>query len=178
MRLTVKLFAVSFLLAASFTDAGGLLPVCDSSVNAQEAPSACGLQPSRKIDEYADLGAGEEQARLDKWMTMLEGEPEDTKGFIVGYAGRRGRAGEALRRADRAKEYLVEKRNFNNPRLNTVDCGYREGPATELWITPTGAAPPLCAPTLKPNEVQVTGQDGGRLTTRPATKNRRRPGRR
>jgi outer membrane protein OmpA-like peptidoglycan-associated protein len=124
--------------------------------NFQDQPP-CGLQPSRKIDAYANISTVEEQARLDKFASLLDGEAEDVKGFIVGYAGRSGRTGQAQALADRAKAYLVEKSVFYNSRLNTVDCGYREEQATELWISAIGGAPPFCSPTVKPGDAQIKG---------------------
>lgn len=111
----------------------------------------CGLLiQSRKLDGYGDLSAEEEWSRLEKLAAALEEERGDTKAFIIGYAGRAGRAGDAIKRADRAKETLVEKSAFYNTRINTLDCGRRESPATELWLTPAGASPPRCSPTLDP----------------------------
>ncbi|HVG17973.1 MAG TPA: hypothetical protein VNI02_02905 [Blastocatellia bacterium] len=133
--------------------------------NSQDQPP-CGLQPSRKIDAYGNTSLGEERARLDKFAVLLKDEPEGVKGFIVGYAGRSARAGEAQSRADRAKEYLVEKNAFYNPRLNTVDCGYREEQATELWITAVGGAPPLCSPSIKPSDAQINGRRRQRSSSR------------
>jgi hypothetical protein len=118
----------------------------------------CGLQSSRKIDAYGSVSIKDEQARLDMFEAILKGESEDATGFIVTYAGRNARWSEAQARADRAKNYLVEKSVFYNSRLNTVDCGYREEQATELWISAIGTAPPLCSPTVKPGGEQIKGR--------------------
>jgi hypothetical protein len=127
----------------------------------RQAPTGCeALPPSLKVDEYGDLKFSEEQAHLDKLVTSLKGEDEDTKAFIMAYAGRGGRRGEALARADRAKDYLIEKSVFYNSRTNILDCGHREEAATELWITRAGAAPPRCTPTVGPGEAQVKGRRG------------------
>src|ERR1044072_8218938 len=113
MRSTLKLFVAMWLIGASV-----------SPSNSQDQ-SPCGLQPARKIDAYGNISSVDERARLDKFMSLLEGEPEDARGFIVAYGGRHARIGEAQARADRAKDYLAEKDGFSNIRLNTVDCGYR-----------------------------------------------------
>ena len=111
---------------------------------------ACDLPPSRRLDEYGAFGGADERARLDKFAAVLKGEQEDVKGFIVAYSGRGARAGDALRRADAAKRHLTDADNFINTRLNTIDCGRRESASVELWLTPVGAAPPVCAPTAGP----------------------------
>ncbi len=132
----LKLFAVALLLPQ--------LP--------QEGrPPACGLAASsRKLDEYGQLPATEELSRLEeKLRPALQAEHDDAKAFIVAYAGRGDRPGAALARADRAKQALVDKESyFYGRRLNTLDCGRRETPSIELWITPVGASPPPCTPTL------------------------------
>lgn len=130
-------------------DGGGAPP-------ASPAEAPCGLEPSRKIDAYGETTPADEQARLEKFMALLGGESEDVKGFIVAYAGRTARAGAAQARADRAKEFLVEKNVSHNVRLNTLDCGRRETAETELWITPVATAPPPCAATFKPAGARPT----------------------
>lgn len=171
--LLLKLCAASLLvpsLAADVRHAGALAQ--DARAGARELPAQnCDLlTPSRKFDEYGELSAEGETARLEKLAAALKAEPEDTKAFIIGYAGRGGRAGEGLTRADRAKEVLTEKSVFYNTRLNTLDCGRREAPATEIWITPAGASPPRCSPTLDPTPAPAKG---GAVQRRP----RRRSGR-
>lgn len=148
--------------------------VRDAHAAAQEGRAQdCGLPThSRKFDEYGALTAEEEKARLDKLAAALDAEPDDTKAFIIGYAGRGGRAGEGLARADRARKVITDKSQTTflyNTRLNTLDCGRREAPATEIWLTPAGASPPRCAPTLDPAPAPAGG-----ASRRPA---RRRGGR-
>jgi hypothetical protein len=133
-----------------------------------QGQAACGLPPSRKVDEYGAVAPGDERARLERFASALDKEPEDTAGFIVAYAGRGARAGEAIRRADRAKAYLVEKQVLYNPRINTLDCGYRERPAFELWITAAGAAPPLCSPTVTRGEARILNRAGRHTLSRRA----------
>ena len=157
----LKLFAVSLLLPP-------LACVCmlarDARAVAQEGRARdCGLPThSRKLDEYGELAAEEEKSRLLKLAAALDSEPEDTKAFIIGYAGRDSRAGGGLARADRAKGTLTDKSVFYNTRINTLDCGRRETPSTELWLTPVGASPPPCSPTLDPAPAPVRPRRGGR----------------
>lgn len=148
----LKLFAVALLLAQA---------------PRQDGPRDCGLPASsRKVDEYGQLSAAEELSRLEKLRPALEAEHEDAKAFIVVYAGREGRAGEALVRADRAKKALADKSYFYSGRLNTLDCGRRETASIELWITPVGASPPPCAPTLGPAAAPAKDAPAGRRSAR------------
>jgi len=133
----LKLFAAALLLP---------------QVAQETRPPDCRLPASsRKVGEYGDVPAAEELSRLERLRPALEAEHhDDVKAFIVAYAGRNSRPGEALARADRAKRALTDKSSFYAGRLNTLDCGRRETPAIELWITPVGASPPPCSPTLEP----------------------------
>lgn len=141
--------AAALLINASAESAATAAPAAvDRTLAAQQGQAACALPPSRKIDEYGEAGPEEMKARLDKFEAVMKGEPEDVKGVIVAYAGRAARAGDALKRADAAKEYLTEKSTSINQRLNTLDCGRRERATVELWIMPVAAAPPVCSPTV------------------------------
>ena len=163
--LLLKLFAAALILP----------PPAAAGPPAQEGREQdCGLPAqSRKFDEYGELSEGEEKARLGKLAASFRAEPDDTKAFIIGYAGRGGAAGDGLKRADRARRIITEG-SFDsfllNPRVNTLDCGRREAPATEIWVTPAGAAPPRCSPTLDPAPAP---SKGGAAPRRP----RRRSGR-
>jgi hypothetical protein len=121
------------------------------------------MQP-RKIDEYGDLAAADERARLDSYAAELSNDPT-AKGYLLCYGGRRGGANEAQRRCVRAKDHLVSARGMDPTRIVTVDGGLREEPAVELWVVPPGAAPPDASPTVYPREV------------RPPTTARKPPGR-
>jgi PKD domain len=119
---------------------------CTVSFPVQAAP--------RKIDEYGNIRFNDEKARLDNFAIELQNDPT-SQGYIIAYGGRRGRAGEAQRRADRAKDYLVNTRGISADRIVTVDGGFREDLTVELWIVPQGATAPAASPTVDPSEVQT-----------------------
>ena len=146
-----KIFAALLLLAApaaALTSVGA--PAQDCSL----------LTPSRKFDEYGVVSDAEEKSRLERLAAALDAEDKEAKAFVIGYAGRAGRAGEGLARADRARAVLTDKSASYNTRLNTLDCGRRETPSTELWITPAGGSPPRCSPTLDPATAPAKGATG------------------
>jgi hypothetical protein len=107
----------------------------------------------RKMDEYGVIAVGDEKERLDRLTDELRSDPT-ARGYFVCYGGRRGRAGEARRRYDRARNYLVVTRAIDAGRIVTVDGGYREKCAVELWLVPPGVAPPPASPTVDPSEVR------------------------
>ncbi|MCA1620064.1 MAG: PKD domain-containing protein [Acidobacteria bacterium] len=134
-------------------DVGGYdrsCPTSDScSTGITEAPGP------RKIDEYGNINFNNEKARLDNYAIELQNDPT-AQGYLVCYGGRRGRTGEAQRRCDRAKDYLVTTRGVDASRIVTVDGGFREDLTVELWIVPSGATPPPSSPTVDPSEVRPT----------------------
>lgn len=113
-----------------------------------------GIRCIRPLDEYGNIKFYDEQARLDNYAVELQNDPT-TQGYIMAYGGRVGRAGEAQARAERAKNYLVNKRGIEASRIVTVDGGYREALTVALWLVPSGATPPQASPTVDPGEVQI-----------------------
>lgn len=155
-----KIFAALLLLNASsaaLTSAGALAQDARAGAPEERARDCALLTPSRKFDEYGVVSEAEEKSRLERLAAALKAEDEETNAFIIGYAGRAGRVGEGQARADRAKQILTDESVFYNRRLNALDCGRRETPATELWMTPAGASPPRCSPTLDPTRARANG---------------------
>ena len=134
-------------------DVGGYDRSCSTSssctVNFPANPLA------RKIDEYGNIRFNDEKARLDNYAIELQNDPTAT-GQIICYGGRKGRTGEAQRRCDRAKDYLVNTRGISADRIQTVDGGYKEDLTVELWIVPSGATAPQASPSVDPSEVQAS----------------------
>lgn len=152
-----KIFAALLLLnapATALTSARALAQDARAGAPEERALDCALLIASRKFDEYGVVSEAEEKSRLERLAVALKAEDEETNAFIIGYAGR---AGEGLARADRAKQILTDESVFYNRRFNVLDCGRRETPSTELWITPAGASPPRCAPTLDPTPAPAKG---------------------
>ena len=72
-----------------------------------------------------------------------------SQGYIIAYGGRTSRVGDAQKASARLKDYLVKKRGLDAVRIVSVDGGYRERPAFELWLVPSGAQLPTPTPTIK-----------------------------
>ena len=135
------------LSVTATVEVGGYVRECDMSDSCTLMP---GLPPtSRKVDEYGDVTAGNEKARLDNFAIELQNDPT-ARGYLICYGGRRGPRGAARRRCDRAKNFLVASRGVDSRRLVAFDGGYREFLTVEAWIVPPGAAPPPPAPTVFP----------------------------
>lgn len=115
----------------------------------------------RKVDEYGNIRFNDEKARLDNYAIELQNDPT-AQGNLICYGGRRGRAGEAQRRCDRAKDYLVTTRGIDGSRIITTDGGFKEELTVELWVVPSGATAPAASPSVDPSEVQAAPAPRGR----------------
>ncbi len=143
---------------------GGLAASCPASASCTSSIAPNPVGPT-KFDEYGNVNFNDEKARLDNYAIQLQNAP-GTQAYIIAYGGRRGRTGEAQARADRAKNYLVNTRGIDAGRISTVDGGFREDLAVELWLVPQGATPPTAAPTVQPGDVQTTTGPARRGTRR------------
>lgn len=119
-----------------------------------------------KFDEYGDLAIDKEHERLGDFALQLRNEP-NTLGYIIAYAGRHARAGEAEARAVRAKNYLVKTYRIEKVRIVTVNGGYRRDLTVELFVGAKDAAP-IPSPTICPGEARIiknrkVGKDRHRL---------------
>jgi hypothetical protein len=111
-------------------------------------------ETSTEFDVCCSCTYDDQKARLDPLGVKLHDDPSVTT-FIIAYAGRNSRPGQAARLAKRANDYLVTNRGVDQSRVATMDGGYREEDCVELWIVPQGAQPPQPTPTLQPGEAPV-----------------------
>src|SRR5215213_839025 len=109
------------------------------------------IAPPKRFDEFPSIALDDDKARLDNLAIELQNSPGAT-GYIVAYAGRGSRAGEADRMGKRALDYLTTARGISRDRLVFVNGGYREANSFELWVVPQGADAPRPTPTLSPEQ--------------------------
>lgn len=125
---------------------GGYAPEC--TVQAKTGVVVAG--PAKKVDEFGDLPLDKETARLEAFAGSLS--PSHDQGYVIAYAGRtneRGYASTALKRMKAA----IAKTGFPADRVATIDGGFREQPAYELFIVPVGAERPKATPTVDRKEI-------------------------
>ncbi|HZT57057.1 MAG TPA: hypothetical protein VFA21_00380 [Pyrinomonadaceae bacterium] len=137
----------------------------EATIEVNGLPDSCGKKTScsttvvgigdpGRLDEYGNIRWSDERARLDNFAIEMQNDPS-ARGYIICYGGRVGRAGEALRRCSRAKSYVNRHRGIEAARIVTIDGGYKEELAVELFIVPSGATPPMASPTVDPKEVRI-----------------------
>jgi len=134
--------------------------------SAASSPKKCEGIAAGNFDAYGEISTTNEKRRLNNFVIALMGQ-KGSEGFIIAYAGKRSGVGEALRRAQRARSYLIKVHKFPISQLKTIDGGYREKPQTELYVVPPGGCPPTAMPTLDPRDVKIPGVGRHRKTHRP-----------
>lgn len=132
-------------------DVGGFARECSTSSSC--TTTVMKKAEARKFDEYGPLAPKDENARLDNFVNEIQMDPQ-AQAYVIAYGGRAGKAGDAQRAANKAKDYLVKKRGIDSSRVVVMDGGYREQAMTELWLVPSGANPPQPEPTVKPNKTK------------------------
>jgi hypothetical protein len=128
----------------------------------QTAQAATGIaalpktEVPKRFDEFPSIAHDDDKARFDNLAIELQNNPGST-GYIIAYAGRNSRAGEADRMGQRAIEHLTTTRGLSPDRVHFINGGYRDANTFELWLVPQGAAPPTPTPTLTPDQVHPSG---------------------
>ena len=101
-------------------EVGGLPGSCANTASC--TTNVCGLRSARKVDEYSSINFADEKGRLDSLAAELQKEPT-AMGYILSYAGRRAYKGEAQKRGQRAKSYLVKERGFTLEGMANIVSG-------------------------------------------------------
>lgn len=129
---------------------GGLDPSCSrtASCSTSVKPAPVGAV---RFDEYGDIRFNDEKARLDNYAIELQNQP-GAEGYIIAYGTCVGDGTcthtsciVAEKRAERAKDYLVNTRGIDAGRIMTVDGGCRSSVDVELWVVPRGADAPAAS---------------------------------
>ena len=138
-------------MTTATVEVGGLPESCPESASCTSAIPHFIFHD--KVDEYGAIRFEDEKARLDNFAIEVMNWPQAV-GYVVGYDGRRPRRGEALRRIERAKRYLVTVRGIDASRVVLIEGGYREELTVELKIRSKDLPPPALSPTVDPSEVE------------------------
>jgi hypothetical protein len=139
-------------------DDGSSDPSCAQTAQAVSAvaPIKATSVVAREFDECNNCAFDDQKARLDNFGTELQNDPT-AKGYIIAYGGRTSPISQVERLMTRARDYLTTERSIDGSRLVIVNGGFREQDSVELWIVPSGAAPPRATPTIQAGEVKPAG---------------------
>ena len=107
-----------------------------------------------KFDAYGDLKSAHERYRLDIAASYAVQLP-DSEIYLIAYAGRVARQGEAAARASCAREYLIKEHRISAERIRAIDGGYQEQLLVEIYVEPKDGDIPLARPSLRPSKVTI-----------------------
>ena len=144
----------------SMIDAGGGLPAASPTppaISDEQQPTPTPLpRPTPFVfDQYGNIPRDDAKARLDNFANALQEDPH-AQGYLIVYGGQQGRADEAQRRAEFARNYLTNTRGIETGRLATIIAGQQNEASTELTVVPPGATLPLPSATVIPTPPPTT----------------------
>ena len=147
------------LIATLTVDDGSSDPACRQTAQAASMVAAeqKKIIVAREFDECDNCTFDDQKARLDNLAVELQNDPSTT-GYIIAYGGRTSPIGQVERLMTRARDYLTKQRGIGASRLVIVNGGFRESDSVELWIVPSGAAPPRATPTVQAGDVKPAGR--------------------
>jgi hypothetical protein len=131
--------------------------------NAQAATSVVPKKPPevecKPFDQFPSVAFDDDKARFDNLAIELQNAP-DSQAYIIIYAGRTSRTGQADALGKRTMDYLVNQRGVDARRITIVNGGYRDTDFIEIWVCPPGAKTPEPSPTVQPGDVQPSRSRG------------------
>jgi hypothetical protein len=143
------------IVATLVADDGSSDPTCAQTAQAVSivAPIEKRVLVAQEFDECNSCTYDDQKARLDNLAVELQNDPT-TRAYIIAYGGRTSPVGQVQRLMSRARDYLTAQRGIDASRLIVINGGFREQDSVELWIVPSGAAPPRATPTLQAGQVR------------------------
>ena len=107
----------------------------------------------KPFDQFQSVAFDDTKARLDNLAIELQGSPGN-QAYIIIYAGRTSRAGQADMLSRRTMDCLVNQRGVDAGRITIVNGGYRDTDFIEIWLCPPGAKTPQPTPTVQPGDAR------------------------
>jgi hypothetical protein len=144
------------IVATLTADDGSSDPSCAQSAQAVSvvAPVVKISIVASEFDECNNCTFDDQKARLDNLAVDLQNDPSK-RAYIIAYGGRMSPLSQVEVLMSRARDYLITQRQIDASRLTVVNGGFREEDSVELWIVPSGAAPPRATPTVPASEMKA-----------------------
>jgi hypothetical protein len=113
-----------------------------------------GITDYHPYDSFPAESLEQIYAHLDEFALRMTTQSTFTA-YVVSYAGRVSKRGEAKRIAKTARTYLIKHRAIPAGKIFAIDGGFRERAELELYLVPNGMTAPAPKPTLTPSEVTL-----------------------
>lgn len=124
-----------------------------SQASTNVVPKVIVTPECKAFDQFLSVAFDDDKARFDNLAIALQGSPDD-QAYIIIYAGRTSRVGQADALGRRSMDYLVNARGLDSRRITVLNGGYRDADYIEIWVCPPGAKAPQPSPTVDPSDVQ------------------------
>jgi hypothetical protein len=110
---------------------------------------SCGvvIEVTPKFAEFNYTNLKDADAHLKRFASRLK-EAIGAQAYIIIYGNPSDSGGKVDRLVARLKESLVKEYDILPERIVTMNGGYRQRRSVELWVVPTGWAPPEATPTV------------------------------
>jgi hypothetical protein len=143
------------ITATLVVDDGSGDPLCRQTASAATTVVRKEMPPPecKVFDQFPSVAFDDDKARLDNLAIALQGAPDD-QAYIIIYAGRTSRTGQADALGRRTMDYLVNQRGVDSRRITVINGGYRDVDFIEIWVCPPGAKAPQATPTVQPGDVE------------------------
>ena len=129
-------------------------PSKESGKRCEGFPPYNGLPAPRPFDTIFNRNKSEINSRLDNLAIELL-RIKQLRGYVVAYAAKISRRGEAKKMAEDARRHLIEKRMISPDRLVAIDGGFRETAQYDLFMLSLDMPPPTPTPTVPSNKVKI-----------------------
>ena len=87
----------------------------------------------KPFDQFPSVAFDDDKARFDNLAIELQNAP-DSQAYIIIYAGRTSRTGQADMLGRRTMSYLVNQRGVDARRITIINGGYRDTDFIEIWV--------------------------------------------
>ena len=117
-------------------------------------------QAAQKIDEFGGVPCDEYLGRMDAAVVQARDNPSATV-YVLIYEGKESNYNSRKKKMEfgltaygsaeakiRSIKNFLSKRKFPVERFSFVKAGFRESSMVEIWLVPSGDAPPKSTPTL------------------------------
>ena len=131
-------------------------PMKESEKRCEGFPPYDGVPPPSPLATVYNRNQTNLESRLDNLASELWTNIH-FRGYIVAYAGKKSRRGEAKKMLDTARTYLIRKRMISSDRITAIDGGYRDTAQYELFALSLKIHPPTPTPTVSSKKVQIVG---------------------
>lgn len=119
-------------------------------------PPYDGIPPPNPLATIYDRQQIHVESRLDNLASELSANTR-FRGYIIAYAGKKSRRGEAKQMLDIAMKYLINKQMISPDRIVAIDGGYRDTSQYDLFALNKEIPAPTPTPTIPSNRVQIVG---------------------